>query len=89
MIDLDLYFRRIDYTGERKPTLETLRAILIRHTESIAFENLNPLLRWPVPLDAASLEQKRVRDHRGGYCFEQNLLPSHVLQALGRLLARP
>jgi len=82
-IDLDAYFQRIGYTGERAPTLDTLRAIHVRHTEAIPFENLNPLLKWPVRLDAPSLEQKLVRDGRGGYCFEHNLLLSHVLKALG------
>jgi len=41
------------------------------------------LLKWPVLLDALSLQQKIVRDGRGGYCFEQNLLLSHALKALG------
>jgi N-hydroxyarylamine O-acetyltransferase len=82
-IDLDAYFRRIGHTGERAPKLETLRAIHLRHAEAIAFENLNPLLGWPVRLDTAALQQKLVRDGRGGYCFEQNLLLSRVLEALG------
>lgn len=82
-IDLEAYLQRIGYTGPRTPTLETLQAILIRHTETIAFENLNPFLRWPVALDLPALQQKLVRDGRGGYCFEQNLLLSHVLKALG------
>ena len=82
-IDLDAYFQRIGYEGERTPTLETLRAIQLRHAETIAFENLNPLMRWPVRLDIESLQQKLVRDGRGGYCYEQNLLFSHALKALG------
>jgi len=81
--DLEACFERIGYAGERTPTLETLRTIHVRHTEAIAFENLNPLLKWPVRLDALSLQQKIVRDGRGGYCFEQNLLLSHALKALG------
>jgi N-hydroxyarylamine O-acetyltransferase len=36
-----------------------------------------------VRLDIQSLQQKLVRDRRGGYCFEQNLLLSHALKALG------
>lgn len=55
----------------------------MRHAEAIPFENLNPLLRWPVRLDAPSLQRKMVRAGRGGYCFEQNLLLSHALTALG------
>ncbi len=54
-IDLDAYFRRIGHSGERTATLDTLRDIHRRHTEAIPFENLNPLLRWPVRLDPASL----------------------------------
>ena len=83
IVDLDAYFSRIGYMGGRSPTLENLRAIVACHTESIPFENLNPLLRWPVPLDAPSLEQKMVREGRGGYCFEHNLLLSRALKALG------
>lgn len=82
-IDLDAYFERIGYTGERTPTLATLRAIHARHPQAIAFENLDPLLGRPVPLDARSLEQKLIRNGRGGYCFEQNLLFSHVLESIG------
>jgi N-hydroxyarylamine O-acetyltransferase len=82
-IDLDAYFRRIGYAGAREPTLDTLSALQLRHARSIAFENLNPLLGWPVRLDPASLEQKLVHDGRGGYCYEQNLLFGEALRALG------
>ncbi len=92
MIDLDAYFRRIGYAGEHAPTLDTLRAIHARHAEAIAFENLHPFLGHTPRLDPASLQEKMVHGGRGGYCFEQNLLFSHVLQALGfqvrRLAAR-
>ncbi|MEI4902561.1 arylamine N-acetyltransferase, partial [Klebsiella pneumoniae] len=56
-------------------------------TESIPFENLDPLLRRPMRLDAASLEQKLVRGGRGGYCFEQNLLLRHALEGIGFTVA--
>jgi N-hydroxyarylamine O-acetyltransferase len=81
--DLDGYCARVGYDGARRPTLETLQALQLRHTQAIAFENLDPLLRRPVRLDAESLQQKLVRDGRGGYCFEQNLLFGHALRALG------
>jgi N-hydroxyarylamine O-acetyltransferase len=83
MFDLDAYFERIGYSGERKATLEALRGILAGHTEAIPFENLNPLMRWPVRLDIESLHRKLVRDGRGGYCFEQNLLLSYALTSIG------
>jgi N-hydroxyarylamine O-acetyltransferase len=82
-INLDAYFKRIGYEGDRTPTLDTLQTVQLRHTETIAFENLNPLMGWPVRLDVESLQQKMVRDGRGGYCFEQNLLLKYALDALG------
>ncbi len=40
-------------------------------------------MKWPAPLDTASLAQKLVREGRGGYCYEQNLLFAAGLRALG------
>lgn len=80
--DLDAYFERIGYTGERTPTLATLAALHTRHTEAISFENLDPLMGRPVRVDAESLQQKMVQDGRGGYCYEHNLLLKHALDAL-------
>jgi N-hydroxyarylamine O-acetyltransferase len=81
--DLDAYLDRIGYAGSRFPTLDTLEEIHLRHAQTIPFENLNPLLRWPVRLDSRSLQQKLVRDGRGGYCFEHNLLLKEALTTLG------
>lgn len=83
LIDLDAYFRRIGYEGERSPTLATLRALHLRHAVAIAYENLDPLLRLGVRLDLPSLEQKLIHHGRGGYCYEHNLLFMAVLQAIG------
>jgi N-hydroxyarylamine O-acetyltransferase len=80
--DLPAYFARIGYDGPRTPTLETLRAIQLLHPQAIAFENLNPLLAIPVRLDIESLQEKLIRSRRGGYCFEQNGVLLHALQAL-------
>jgi N-hydroxyarylamine O-acetyltransferase len=82
-LDLDAYFARTGYAGARAPTLETLHAIVGAHTRSIPFENLDVLLGRGVSLAPADIERKLVRDHRGGYCFEQNGLLLLVLQALG------
>ncbi len=81
--DLDAYFERIRYSGPRTATLDTLTALHAHHPAAIAFENLDPLLRRPVRLDGTTLQQKIVRDGRGGYCYEQNLLFSAALDALG------
>jgi N-hydroxyarylamine O-acetyltransferase len=83
MIDLDAYCERVGYDGARAPTLETLRALHLLQPQAIAFENLDPLLKRPVRLDAPSLERKLVKNGRGGYCYEQNLLFAHVLRAIG------
>ncbi len=83
VIDLDAYFQRIGYIGDRTPTLKTLQSIHQHHAEAIAFENLNSFLKQPVPLDLKSLQQKLIHEGRGGYCFEQNRLLGLVLIAVG------
>ena len=84
-VDLEAYFQRIGYTGPRTDaaSLETLAAIHRLHPSAIAFETLDALLKRPVILTAAALEQKLLHGGRGGWCFEQNLLLSRVLQSLG------
>jgi N-hydroxyarylamine O-acetyltransferase len=81
--DLDAYFERIGYDGPATARLETLCEIHRLHPQAIAFENLNPLLRWPLSLDARSLQQKLVTQRRGGYCYEHNLLLQHALERVG------
>jgi len=91
-MDLDAYFQRIGYEGPREPTRETLAAIHRLHPQAIAFENLAPFAGETPSLHPAAVEAKLVHGGRGGWCFEQNLLFSHVLAALGfsfrRLAAR-
>lgn len=82
-VDLDTYFHRISYAGSCTPSLATLRAIHRLHPEAITFENIDPLLGRVPRLDIASLQRKLLHDGRGGWCFEQNLLFSAVLTALG------
>ena len=82
-VDVDAYFERIRYTGSREPNLPTLRGIVLKHTEFVPFENLNPLARLPVLLSPEALRRKIIDEQRGGYCFEQNLLLSNVLLQLG------
>jgi N-hydroxyarylamine O-acetyltransferase len=81
--DLDAYFKRIGYSDGRTATLETLRGLHFHHPQAIPFENLNPLLGLPVLLDSSSLQQKLVHDRRGGYCYEQNSMFRHALEAVG------
>jgi N-hydroxyarylamine O-acetyltransferase len=87
MLDLEAYLARIGLRG-RPDMAELHRA----HVTSIPFENLDPRRGIPVSLAPEDLERKLVRDRRGGYCFEQNLLLKAGLEALGArvetLLAR-
>ena len=91
-IDLDAYFGRIGYEGDRSPTLGTFRALHLAHTTHIPFENLDVLLGRPILIDLDSIQRKLVQNNRGGYCFEQNALFAAVLERLGfrvtRLAAR-
>lgn len=80
---LDAYFDRIGYTGPREPSLATLSGIVEAHVRAIPFENLDVLLGRPIRLDIPLVMHKLVHEHRGGYCFEQNGLLLHVLDALG------
>lgn len=82
-IDLDAYFARIGYEGDRAPTLENLTAIQFAHATSIPFENLSILFGQGVQLDLDTLQGKIVGACRGGYCFEQNGLALAALQQLG------
>ncbi|HSE00539.1 MAG TPA: arylamine N-acetyltransferase [Burkholderiales bacterium] len=83
VVDLEAYLRRIGHTGGLQPVPAVLEAIHLAHATHIPFENLDILLGRPIALDLASLQAKLVTGGRGGYCFEQNLLFSAMLQRLG------
>lgn len=91
-LNIDAYFKRIDYSGEKDVSYETLYGLHTAHTLNIPFENLDVYLGKPIPLDPDSLYEKIVENKRGGYCFEMNGLFSLVLKQLGfkvtNLLAR-
>lgn len=82
-IDLDAYLARIGYEGPREASLDTLKALQLRHPQAIAFENLDPFLGRPVDLSPGALTHKLLRSRRGGYCFEHNLIFLNALRALG------
>lgn len=82
-VDLAAYFARIGYAGPTNADLQTLNALVARHVQSIPFENLDILLNRPISLEPSAIEAKLVHGQRGGYCFEQNTLLLHVLEALG------
>jgi len=82
--DLNAYLARVEFDRPpARPGLSTLRELALAHPRAIPFENLDPLLRRPVRLDIASIQEKLVRGGRGGWCFEHNLLLGTALTALG------
>ena len=83
MLDLDTYHKRLGYSSAPPPTLETLRELQLRHTAEFPFETLSTMLRVPVPVDPPAVQDKLLRQGRGGYCFELNQLFLLLLQALG------
>ncbi len=81
--NLDQYLERIGWVGATPPTLETLAGLLAAHMLRIPFENLDVLLRRPVRLDLKGLQEKLLRQRRGGYCFEHATLLAAALENLG------
>jgi N-hydroxyarylamine O-acetyltransferase len=83
MFNWEAYRKRIGYSGAAEASLEALRRIHLLHPAAIPFENLNPLMGWPVLLDVGSVQNKLVEARRGGWCFEQNKLFGEALSYLG------
>lgn len=82
--DLQMYARRIGYTGGFDPTAETLSALVAAHGNHIPFENLDPVMGRPVvDLSRAALFDKLVHHRRGGYCYEHNGLLRYLLSDMG------
>jgi N-hydroxyarylamine O-acetyltransferase len=69
MLDLDAYLERIGLNGS--PSIAQVHRA---HLTSVPFENLDPHQGLAVSLEVEDLERKLVRERRGGYWFEQNLL---------------
>lgn len=82
-MNLDSYFDRIRYTGLRSAKLEVLREIILLHSCSIPFENLDALLDREISLEDDAVERKLVYERRGGYCFEHNSLLMRALSEIG------
>ncbi|MGE8722457.1 arylamine N-acetyltransferase family protein [Leptospira terpstrae] len=80
---LDAYFNRIGYNENRIPSLDLLNKITLAHVRSIPFENLDILLDKNIDINLDSIFEKLILQHRGGYCFEQNVLLFNVLKKLG------
>ncbi|XP_017548737.1 arylamine N-acetyltransferase, pineal gland isozyme NAT-10-like [Pygocentrus nattereri] len=83
-MDLKEYFKRIGFTGlYDKADLPTLVTIHKLHVMTVPFENFSIHCGEKITLDLKVIYKKIVLDHRGGWCFENNLLFSWVLREMG------
>jgi N-hydroxyarylamine O-acetyltransferase len=80
VFDVEAYLERIGLDGVARPSLAEVHTA---HGTGIPFEALDPQRGVPNSLDEDDLQRKLVRERRGGYCFEQNLLLAAALEALG------
>ena len=81
---LAAYLRRIGLDlATRTPSLAVLTSIMSAQSRAIAFENLDVVQKKIIQISPADVEQKLVKEGRGGYCFEQNQLLASALQSLG------
>ncbi|WP_254878629.1 arylamine N-acetyltransferase [Streptomyces sp. NA04227] len=83
LLDAEAYFGHIGYEGERAPTLGVLRALHRAHVTALPWENFNAVLGKPIGTDLATVQEKFLREGRGGYCYEHNVLFAAVLERLG------
>jgi N-hydroxyarylamine O-acetyltransferase len=83
LMNLDAYFARIAYEGAPAGDARTLHDLHRAHALAIPFENLDIQMGRSIDLALPRLEDKLVRQGRGGYCFEQNSLLLGALRALG------
>jgi N-hydroxyarylamine O-acetyltransferase len=82
-MDINGYLRRISSTGILRSDLDSLRELQYKHVLAIPFETLDIHNQIPIILKVNLLFQKVIRDHRGGYCYELNILFHQLLNCCG------
>jgi N-hydroxyarylamine O-acetyltransferase len=82
-MDINAYLSRLGSTGILRSDLGTLRELQYNHVFSIPFETLDIHNQIPIILKVNLLFQKVIQDHRGGYCYELNVLFHHLLDFCG------
>lgn len=81
--NLTAYCQRIGFTGELRPDLATVQALMQHQLRSVPFENLDVLAGKPISLNPTDILAKIIGQQRGGYCYEVNGVFAMALQALG------
>ncbi len=81
--DCNAYLQRINYDGEKTPTIDTLKALHHAHLYTIPFENFDIQLGRGIDLSPEAIFEKLVHQNRGGYCYELNGLFLMALKDFG------
>ena len=82
-MQIDSYLERIEYTGSRELTSQTLEQLHRAHMLAVPFENFDICLNHPIELSLPSFYDKIVSRRRGGFCYELNGLFGWLLEQLG------
>jgi len=77
------YLELLDVQELPADPLERLRVLQWAHLARVPFENLDHFLPRQTPLRVQALFRKVVGRHRGGICYELNLLFGALLRSLG------
>ena len=84
---LDLYLKRIGFTGEVAANSATVQALMQQQLRTVPFENLDVQAGKVVSLVPEEIVSKIIgvdgAARRGGYCYEVNALFAMALTALG------
>jgi N-hydroxyarylamine O-acetyltransferase len=90
MKNLDNYLSRIGlpslqqlHDDEFQTDRATLALVMDGQSRSIAFENLDVVMKKTISMNGSDVEKKLVDDLRGGYCWEQNTLLQMALEEMG------
>lgn len=77
------YLRRIGYSGETRPDLATLTALMSAQLQSVPFENTEVQAGRIPSMVPEEITTKIVTHGRGGYCYEVNGLFAMALTEIG------
>ncbi|UXY27496.1 arylamine N-acetyltransferase family protein [Streptomyces sp. HUAS TT20] len=80
---VDAYLRRLGAERPKRPTVEVLRDLHVRHLRAVPFENLSIHLGEEIVLEEKRLLDKLLGARRGGFCYELNGSFGALLAALG------
>jgi len=82
-MNIEKFFKRINYHGPQEPTLAVLTALQHHFLRAVPFENLDIHRNIPLNYRPGPIYHKIVEQQRGGICFECNGLLYDVLTTLG------